>query len=237
LCNTDENAAREWAVLQMLEEHRVDGVILVSSRLSEERLAEAVGHWRPMVLVNRGLPAGDTGGHGSVTADDATAAAGAINHLLARGHRRVGLLGGTPTSRSALERRRGFADTLHAAGLSSDAVVDCPPTVEGGRQATLDIIGKWSDLTALQCYNDLVAVGALQACRALGRRVPEDCALVGWDDIVFAGYLSPALTTVRMPKTQMGCTAMELLLRLLRYGDTGPLDVRLEATLIVREST
>jgi DNA-binding LacI/PurR family transcriptional regulator len=238
LCNTDEDPDREWAILRMLESHRVDGLVLVSSRLSDEMLAEAVRQWRPLVIVNR-LPPAPRAGVGYVVVNDAEAARGATAFLVARGHRQIGLLGGAPTSRSGLERRRGYAEALAAAGLGAAErwMAPCAPNVEGGREAALSLLRREPGLTALLAYNDLVAVGALQACRALGLNVPRDCAIVGWDDIVFADYVSPPLTTVRMPTHEIGERAMALLLGLIADTDAAPEVVRLDATLIEREST
>lgn len=237
LCNTDEDPDREWAILRLLESHRVDGLVLVSSRLSDEMLAEASRQWRPLVIVNR-LQADPMPGVGYVVVNDAEAARTATTYLLARGHRLIGLLAGTPTSRSGLERRRGYAEALAAVGLDGGRwAVHCAPNVEGGREAALALLRREPGLTALLAYNDLVAVGALQACRALARGVPQDCAIVGWDDIVFADYVSPPLTTVRMPKYEIGEHAMGLLLGLIADHDAAPEVVRLDATLIEREST
>lgn len=237
LCNTDEDPEREWAILRLLESHRVDGIVLVSSRLSDGMLAKASRQWRPLVMVNR-LQAGPTPGVGYVVVNDAEAARGATQYLLARGHRQIGLLAGTPTSRSGQERRRGYAEALAAAGLEDDAwTAHCAPNVEGGREAALALLHRQPNLTAILAYNDLVAVGALQACRALGRSVPQGCAIVGWDDIVFAELISPPLTTVRMPKYEIGERAMGLLLDLIADSDAAPEVIRLDATLIVREST
>ena len=85
-------------------------------------------------------------------------------------------------------------------------------------------------------YNDLVALGAKRACDELGRPVPEECAIIGWDDIVFASHVSPALTTMRMPKQAIGHRAMELLLQFVSGSDGAGEAVWLEAELIRRES-
>ncbi|MBC7255670.1 MAG: LacI family DNA-binding transcriptional regulator [Chloroflexi bacterium] len=238
LCNTDENAEREWAILRMLESHRVDGLVLISSRLSEEMLAETIARWRPIVLVNRS-PQEERPGVGWVLVDDAHGARRAVRHLLERGHRKIGFLAGVPTSRSGRERLRGYREALAEAGLSAPEgwVAPCAPTVEGGREATLALLNRHPELTALLAYNDLVAVGAQQACRTLGRDIPKDCALIGWDDILFAAYVSPPLTTMRMPKMEIGQRAMELLLTLLREPEEAPAPIVLETTLIVRETT
>ena len=238
LCNTDENAEREWAILRMLETHRVDGLVLVSSRLSDEKLEDATQRWRPVVLVNR-LQTRSPAGVGFVLVNDADAAAKAVHHLVEREHRAIGFLGGFPESRSGLERRRGYTLAMHGAGLPTSPrwYVSCAPTVDGGRQAAQQLLADCPELTALLAYNDLVAVGAEQACRFLRRPIPESCALVGWDDIIFASYVSPPLTTLRMPKYQMGEKAMLLLSDLMLNDSSTPEIARLDAELVVREST
>ena len=237
LCNTDERPDREWAILRLLEAQRVDGLILVSSRLSEARLDEAIAAWPPIVLVNRWAQARP--GLGCVLVNDARGALVAVEHLLAKGHRRIGFVAGAPESHSGQERRRGYRQAMGGAGLDVPEgwCVPCAPTVEGGREAVLRLLRAHPDLTALLAYNDLVALGAQQAARELGRAVPQELALVGWDDIVFAAHVSPPLTTLRMPKQQLGRRAMELLLALLGDPALAPPPVMLEAELIVREST
>jgi LacI family transcriptional regulator len=237
LCNTDEQPVREWAILEMLEAHSVDGLILVSSRLSDDQLQRALAAWPPCVVVNRRLE--PQPGAGCVLVRDALAAQWAMRHLLERGHRRIGLLAGAPTSRSGQERQRGYRLALEAAGLATKAEwhPPCDPTVEGGYRAALALLTSQPMLTALLAYNDLVALGAQQACRELDRRIPLDCALVGWDDIVFSSHVSPPLTTVRMPKRQIGERAMALLFELIQDPSLAPPPVALEAELIIRDST
>lgn len=236
LCNTDEHAEREADILRMLAAQRVEGLVLVSSRLDDAQLSAATESWRPVVVVNRTQPA--RAGLGCVVTNEAQAAVEATSHLIARGHRGIAYLSGSGTSRSSLERRRGYSQAMRAAGLGvrPDWHVTCAPTVDGGRQAALTLLRDCPDVTAVLAYNDLVAVGALQACRTLGRVVPRDCALVGWDDIVFAAYVSPALTTVHMPKYQIGERAMALLFDLIDSPGEAPEVATLHAALIVRES-
>ncbi len=238
LCNTDENPLREWSVLRMLESYRVDGLMLISSRLADRRLQEAMERWRPMVLVNR-EPAELLPNIGSVVVDDAEAAQRAVQHLISRGHRRIAFLGGSSRSRSGLERRRGYRQALIEAGLPAPArwCRPCAPTVDGGRTAAKALLSQAPEITAVLTYNDLVALGVVQACQSLGRHIPQDLALVGWDDIVYAPYFSPPLTTMRMPKYQIGEQAMRLLLELIRDPQHPPKVVRLDAKLIVRGST
>jgi len=190
------------------------------------------------VLVNR-EPAELLPNIGSVVVDDAEAAQRAVQHLISRGHRRIAFLGGSSRSRSGLERRRGYRQALIEAGLPAPArwCQPCAPTVDGGRTAAKALLSQAPEITAVLTYNDLVALGVVQACQSLGRHIPQDLALVGWDDIVYAPYFSPPLTTMRMPKYQIGEQAMRLLLELIRDPRHPPKVVRLDAKLIVRGST
>ena len=237
LCNTDEHPEREITVLSQLEAHRVDGIVLVSSRLSDQQLQAAISGWTPMVFINRLIP--PSRGRGCILVNEAEAMREAIGHLLERGHRRIGFVGCTSRSRSGRERRRGYLEASERSGLAfqPDWCVECAPNVDGGREAARCLLQAQPELTALLCYNDLVAVGTVQACRALGRSIPKDCAVVGWDDIPLARYLSPALTTLDMPKWRSGVRAMSLLQRLIEDTSLSPTPIRLDADLIVRAST
>lgn len=237
LCNTEERPEREWDTLRMLEAHRVDGLLLASSRLSPAQLGEVAAANAPLVLVNRRHPVHP--GVGCVLVNDALAAETATEHLLARGHRRIGFLGGSTGTHSGRERRLGYARAMARAGMERPAAWDRPgaPTVEGGRRATLELLQHHPEITALLAYNDLVAVGAMQACDTLGRAVPGSCAVVGWDDIDFASYVSPPLTTMRMPRYRLGEAAMSLLCDLMAEPTRAPEPLTLEAELVVRGTT
>jgi LacI family transcriptional regulator len=237
LCNTDEHPERELDILRLLEAHRVEGIVLASSRLEDEALAQVAETWRPLVLVNRCLS--PNAGAGCVLVDDAGAAREATRHLLERGHRRIGFLAGSLASHSSQERRAGYKDALREAGLAPEPAwcVSCAPTAEGGHDAALALLADHAEITALLGYNDLVALGALRACRSLGWPVPQRCALVGWDDIPFASYVSPPLTTMRMPKHQIGAQAMAMLFALLGDPEQSPEPVVLSAELVARGSS
>jgi LacI family transcriptional regulator len=215
LCNTDEAPQREWTVLQSLEEKRVDGIVLCSSRLNNGKLRTVVARHPAVVLVNRRLgPMDRDNGVGVVMLDDVTGGRIAAQHLLDSGHRAVGFLAGPPASHSGRQRAQGHRAALAAADLPYEPAwtIPCPADVDGGHRAARDLLTAHPELTALFCYNDLVAVGALQACTALGRRVPDDLAVVGFDDILLAALVTPALTTCRVPRYELGVQAMRLLL-------------------------
>jgi LacI family transcriptional regulator len=235
LCNTDEDLQRERAVLLSLEDKRVDGVVLCSSRLEDDQLRTVIARHPAMVLVNRRL---EGEGVAAVLVDDELGGRWATEHLLRMGRRRVGLLTGPPPSRSGRQRVAGYLAAFAAANLphSSGWMRPCAPTVEGGRQGTRELLAAHSGLTALLCYNDLVAVGALQACSELHCAVPGQLAIVGFDDIPLAALVTPPLTTCRAPRYELGCEAMRLLLNRIN-GSPGQHDeVLLQPELIVRGS-
>ena len=235
LCNTDEDTQRELAVLASLEEKRVDGVVVCSSRLEHDKLSAALAPHSAVVLVNRRL---DDAHVGTVLADDLTGGQMATRHLLQAGHRSVGFLAGPAVSYSGRERTKGYRAALVAAGLPYNPawVRNCPPMVEGGQEAAHALLTDHPELTALFCYNDLVAVGALHACANLGRRVPEELAVVGFDDIPLAALVTPALTTCRVTRYELGVHAMRLLLDHINGCLGECTEVVLPVELIVRAS-
>jgi len=211
LCNTEEDPQRELAVIGSLEDKRVDGLVLCSSRLEEWELRQVVARHRVVVLVNRRLEGEQVR---SVLMDDERGGRLATEHLLKSGHRAVGYLAGPAASHSGRERARGYFAAFRAAGLPHyvDWVQHCLPTVEGGLEAARALLTAHPDLTALFCYNDLAAVGALQAGEQLGRRVPDDLAVVGYDDIPLAALVTPPLTTCRVPRHELGVQAVRVVL-------------------------
>jgi LacI family transcriptional regulator len=220
LCNTDENAAREIQAIHSLEAQRVDGLLVCSSRLSERELNEVADRFEPLVLVNRRIDRPQTG---CVIVDDAKGMQQAVRHLLALGHRQIGLLAGPMQSHSGRERVKGYRQAMQAYGIRPPQdlwQIHCAPQLEGGEIAARQLLQRAPELTALVGYNDLVAIGALHACAEKGLRVPEDCAVVGCDDVLLAGLVSPALTTIHIPTYALGKQAMDLLLEMIE-GDPG----------------
>jgi LacI family transcriptional regulator len=235
LCNTEEDPERELAVLKSLEEKRVDGLVLCSSRLDEGELRAVVSRHPKVVLVNRRLE-GDS--VGSVLVDDATGGKLATHLLLEAGHQAIGYLGGPPVSHSGRQRAIGYQVALGDAGVSSDPawVRHCRPMVAGGQEVARELLINQPEISALFCYNDLVAVGALQACGELGRRVPDDVAVVGYDDIPLAALVTPALTTCRVPRYELGSQTVDLLLDQIKGCTDDCGEIVLAPELVVRAS-
>jgi LacI family transcriptional regulator len=234
LCNTNENPSREKSVLDMLEDARVDGVILASSRLSDDLLHPYLLQHSRVVLVNRYSTAPNVG---TVCVEDAHGTMRAVHHLLGTGKKTIAFIAGPENSRSAQARRKGFVTAFETSGrtLRSELIVPSQPLEGAGYTATKALLAATPEIDALLCYNDLVAIGALQALRELGRRVPEDVAVVGCDNIRLASLMTPSLTTLGVDKRYLGEAAVTMLLRLIG-GELNDRHITVKPELIIRES-
>jgi LacI family transcriptional regulator len=239
LCNTEENPQREFDVLELLLDKWVDGLVLCSSRLDQPRLQTMLSQYPAAVLINCRLDnPPETLSIGMVSIDDRSGGQIATHHLIERGHRSIGFLSGPVISQSGQGRAEGYRAALAEAGIpySSDLVLSCFPTVEGGQQATVQLLTDHPEVTALFCYNDLVAVGALQACKQIQRDVPKDLAIIGFDDILLAPLVTPSLTTIRIDQKELGESAARLLINRLNGCTDGCEKITSYPQLIVRAS-
>lgn len=231
-CNSDNRPEREATYLTRLEEQRVQGVLITPVDSASPALSLLSGRGTPVVFVDR--TAADRA-HCSVAVDDVHGGSLAARHLLDLGHRRIAFVGG-PTSigqvRERLDGARKVAgDLVHVATAAL--------TVAEGRGAGERIAGMAtaSRPTAAFCANDLLALGLLQQCVTLGLRVPEDLAIVGYDDIDFAAAAAVPLTSVRQPRRQLGRAAAELLLDEAANPDHEHRQVVFTPELVARAST
>lgn len=234
LCNTQENAEREQDVLRLLEETQVDGVLLCATRLPDDVLLPLLEKHRAVVLLNREI---DSEAVGMVNVQDDYGAQIAVQHLIQRGRQQIGFLAGPPNSQSARLRARGFLRAHAAAQRPTHNLpqLDCAPDSRGGHTAARRLLEQHPALDALFCYNDLVAVGALQACREMGKRVPQDIAIVGCDDIPLASLVWPPLTSVRADVHHLGELALHMLIKCVQGKQPQP-QIRIKPQLVIRES-
>ena len=237
LCPTRHSRAREASLLERLAHGETDGAILVLPEESDAELQALAGHGYRFVIVDplRQAPSGI----GVVSAAHSSGATQATRHLLGLGHRRIGVISGPEGWIASEERLRGYQAALAGAGVLPDPALVRHGSfrVSDGLQAARQLLELGDRPTAIFAFNDLMAVGALQAARALGLRVPADLSVVGFDDTTEAAVATPALTTIRQPLAEMGRTAVSLLLRQLEQRGFEPLRVELETRLIVRDST
>lgn len=235
LCNTDESPDEELRVLYSLAAQPVDGIILCGSRISDDVLAIFVDRYRPLVVLNRFL---EQPGVSSILVDNHQGAKLAVDFLADQGRVAIGLLAGPATSPSSAQRVEGFYQAMTARGLAvvEEWILPGSPTIEGGYEAARRLLVQHPQVTALFAYNDLVALGAVQACGDLARNVPADCAIIGFDDIRLAGMVSPSLTSVRVDKYDLGRQAMARLLVMLDGPEAALPPIRVGVQLVVRES-
>lgn len=238
LCNTEEDPQRELALIESLEENRVDGLILCSSRLSDSLLADILPRLTAAVLINRIIDNGGENSFPSVILDDERGGLLATRHLLERGRTEIGFLAGPVNSFSGQGRRKGYLAAMREAGISPEPgwIANCQPSVEGGYLSTRRLLSENPELTALFCYNDLVAVGALQACSELDCRIPRDLMVVGYDDIPLAALVSPTLTTCQVQRRELGHLAVEALLERMEECPAGCRQIVLQPDLVIRQS-
>jgi len=236
LCNSGENAERERRYLEHLEELRVQGILITPVGTRNPRLDQLAGKGIPVVLVDR------RGGRSrcSVAVDDVLGGRLAVTHLVGQGHRRIAFVGGHMSIRQVADRHQGAAAAAEAAGASIDLREMPSLTVASGRQAA----GELADLpasrrpSAVFCANDLLALGVLQELTRRGLRVPDDVAIVGYDDIEYAGAAAVPLSSVRQPREQLGRAAAELLFEEINDVEHHRhRHIRFEPELVVRESS
>src|SRR4029450_2251449 len=227
---------REVSVLDRLHA-LTDGALIILPEESREGLGGLLdGGYRfvvldPLMPLNERIPA--------VSAAHTSGADQAMRHLLALGHRRTARDTGRGGWVATEDRRRGYRAALAAAGILPDPAleIEAEPEIRPGREAALQLLDLSERPTAIFAFNDNIAIGAIQAARARGRRVPEDVSIIGFDDVEHATIVTPALTTVRQPLAEMGRTAVSLLNRLLERQHFETLHVELATRLVVREST
>ncbi len=215
VCNSDRRPEVEVQLLGALEERRVDGVILDASGAAAPLLTAIRRAALPLVLVGSRIDEPDL----DVVTVAPNGGYAAVRHLLDLGHRRVALIGGPPApGQHRPAKAGGYLQALAEAGIDLDEALIVPGdyTREGGAAAMQRLLATARPPTAVFAGNDLMAIGALAVARRSGRRVPQDVAVVGYDDIPEAATTVPALTTVRVPKYEMGLAAAGRLLERLR---------------------
>lgn len=236
LGNSADSHLAALRLLETLVAQGVDGLIAVLGRVSDQEIRDFADRFRPLVLINRHLE------HPNVSAVCVDIGRGprlAVDYLVAAGHRRIGMISNVPGPASDARRLTGFRAAMagHDLALPPARLVNRRSTLEGGYEATRHLLEASPDTSAIFAYNDLMAIGALRACADLGRRVPEACAVVGFDDIPLARMVTPPLTTISYDKREMGRRAFRRVLEMIEVPDRHFPPIELPLHLAVRAST
>jgi len=236
VCNTDDNPQGEQDVLTLLASQEVDGVILSTASSTDEELLSFAENYKPLVVINREI---DHPKASLVNVDICKGAKLAIEHLIERGHSHIAMLSHDGHPPDTVRRVKGYRETLKAHGImpNDDWLVLAPPNLEGGYAATQRLLRQHPEITAIFTYNDLMAIGALRGCYDMGLRVPDDCAIMGFDDIKFSAMTQPSLSSINFDKYIVGQKAMQRLFEMFEEPDATFTPIPLDVELVIREST
>ncbi len=242
LSTTQGEAKQRMACLQMLRSRHVDGVILTSSRLGDELMDALIAEKRSFVLIGR--PADRKGNLAHPTVhfvnnDNVSAALVAVQHLISRGHRRIGFITGARQWVYCYDRLEGYRQALaeHEIPFDPELVQEGHSTQLDGNIAAERLLSLPNPPTAILAVDDTLALGAMEAVMGRGLRIPADVAVVGFNDSQISSWSRPQLSTVRIPVFDLGAMAARMLLGLLHGVPLRPHQVILPSQLIAREST
>ncbi|WP_407661296.1 LacI family DNA-binding transcriptional regulator [Frankia nepalensis] len=230
-----QGEAQRDRALRYVGNGHVDGVLLISLHGDDIMPTAISAAGVPLVMAGRLLTGGPLD---YVDADNVGGARDAVRYLIAAGRRRLATVAGPGDMSVGVDRLRGYREAVREAGdqASAGRVAVGDFTEESGRRATTQLLADHPDLDAVFAASDLMALGALRALREAGRRVPEDVAVVGFDDAALAAYADPPLTTIRQPVELMGQEMVRLLLARIADPYADPTEVVLPTELVVRAS-
>ena len=239
LATSHRDSEREKTIVRAMSERRVDGVIICSTQVSEEHQRQLEHFGVPCVLLNN--QASEHIAY-SIFHDDIYGSHEVTQHLIDLGHKRIAYLGNEQAGRPNDDRLLGYQAAMREANLSIEAdYITLGPNGRpaGGVTGTRRLLALAQRPSALVCYNDMMAIGAIQTLQVAGLQVPHDCSVSGFDDIELASYINPPLTTFHQPKYDLGREAATLMLHLLDGEATSQASniLTLRGQLFVRQST
>ncbi len=237
LANTDSDNDRERDIFATMQARQVDGFIFATAHREQQMLTEASAGGVPLVLINRQV---DDPSIPFVRSDDAAGIRTAVRHLAELGHRRIAYLAGPLDTSTGWIRRQAFEHAIAEFSLTHPPElfrIAASYSVEAGRTSAGELLAANSPFTGLVAGNDLIALGAITALTEAGLRCPADVSIVGYNDLAFMDRINPPLTTISIPKHELGVHAARLLLERLRTPATPLHSIVLPVKLVVRGST
>ena len=242
LCNTGYDLERGMTQIQSLIDKQVDGVLIMSSTMSDDWVLALKEHDIPTVILDWEINNDISGAIGVIEVDFETGIAAAVEHLVGLGHQQLAHVCGPLDMHTSKLRHDAFLKATQDFDIPREhvAVIESNLRIEGGREALQQLLALTKRPTAVFAANDLMAMGIVRAARTNGLQVPEDLSVVGLDDIWLVEDMEPPLTTVALPRYEIGSIAMQMLLELLSSENepTANLDHKqVETYLVVRQST
>lgn len=231
LMNTERDYINEIQAVDTLLQKRVDGIIISPTQFDSKDIEQLAKLNYPFVILGVHFEGDDLD---EVYSNDFKGGYLATKHLLERGRRKILMLNGYMYKSVAQMRYRGHLEALREHGLQPHLMVEIEEGYESAFNKIMEL--KDADFDAVFCFNDVFAIATLKALRLIGKRVPEDVAVVGYDDISYAEFVQPPLTTIRIDKFLEGIVAFEMLYEKVSGLRTEPKRVVLDVELVVRES-
>ena len=233
--NTDDDEVKEHNALKMMQGRSIDGVIIATARREDPIADECIENDIPFILVNRTVDGGDVN---AVVVDEDCGIRTVLDHLRSLIHTRIAHIAGPQHTSTGYHRARAVSDYLRTHGMRSDLVETTERfTIEEGERAFRKLLARNIDFTAIVTGNDLLALGCMDVMEEVGLLVPGDISICGYDDILFLERMNPALTTVSLPKYEMGSYAVRALLEIIGGESDRSGVIRLQPRLVIRNST
>ncbi len=235
LFNTSSSQQKQKTYTQLCRERRVDGVVIQGIKNDDPYLMEVVESDIPCVLVDIPIQ-GDTVGY--VATDNVAGAKEAVQHLINLGHKQIGMINGHDRAFVSQERIQGYKDGLERNHLpyNQNLVYNGGFSEKQAEESAISLLKKFPETTAIFCASDLMAFGVMRAAKRVGREVPKELSIIGYDNINLSSYVTPSLTTISQDMFQIGYSAAGLLIELLEGGNP-PRSKIVSHELVVREST
>lgn len=229
-----DDPEHELSVVSHLHQRRIDGIVLAPSPEPSRTMRYLADHNVPAVFADRVFGTD----HDQVCAENIESTASLVDHLARSGHRRIGFVAGLAGLSTTSERLAGYREGMRRNGLDADPDLcrDGASASEAARRAATELLSLPQPATAIVAANNAMTIGTMQALRDLGLDVPGDVALVAFDDFVWADLFAPRLTVIAQPSREIGAEAVRLLLSRLDNPNRDPVERRLEARFVHRDS-
>lgn len=231
LCNTDNDIEKQIDYLNALQQKSVDGFIIVSSSLTEEHLQSIQV---PIVALDRTI----SDEISSVTVNNRQGSRQAVKHLKSIGCKRIAHIAGPEHTDNAIQRMRGYLDEVkHDEWFNSGYVVSGAYNFDEARRTTMNLLSNYPGIDGIFAGNDLMGAGVLNAAAALGKKVPDELAVIGFDGTAMGQTVTPTLTTMAQPIYDIGAKAAEIVMKQIKTDDSTVLTEEFNVQLIERQST
>ena len=238
-CNTDDNVDKEEKYINMLIEKMIDGIIFTQSAKRTKGFEKLKIGSTPIVLIDRDMEL--EGVVGKVLVDNFTGAYDGVNYLLSRGYRKIAFITGALTTNTSKRRLNGYKKALEDFNIPYDEsyVLAGEYKSQWGFRAINHLFDSKIDFDAVFCGNDLIAISVIKALKDAGKSIPDDVAVLGFDDIYMAKFIEPELSTIRQPNYEMGYKAVEILVDILENPEDKDVkrELLLNTELVIRQST